>query len=213
MISVLICDDHALVRYGIAAVLEAHGEFRLVGAVGEGARAVELAARERPDVVLMDLLMPGMNGVEATREIRRASPGSQVLLLTSHEGEEPALEALQAGAISYLLKDTPPAELVQAIMRAARGEATLHPRVAVAMVRALSQPRGAAPEGLSEREAEVLSLVADGLSNAQIAARLALAEKTVKNHVSNLLAKLQLEDRTQAAVYAWRQGLKGQPRG
>ncbi|MDC6171060.1 response regulator, partial [Paucibacter sp. XJ19-41] len=144
MISVLICDDHALVRYGIAAVLEAHGEFRLVGAVGEGARAIELAQRERPQVVLMDLLMPGMNGVETTREIRRVSPDSQVLLLTSHEGDEPVLEVLRAGAISYLLKDTPPAELVQAIERAARGEATLHPRVAGAMVRALTQPRGAA---------------------------------------------------------------------
>ncbi len=129
-------------------------------------------------------------------------------MLTSHEGEEAALEALQAGAISYLLKDTPPAELVLAIERAARGEATLHPRVAAAMVRSLSQPRAGMPGGLSERESEVLQLVADGLSNAQIATRLSLAEKTVKNHVSNLLAKLQLEDRTQAAVYAWRQGLK-----
>lgn len=208
MISVLICDDHPLVRYGIASVLEAYGEFRLVGAVGDGSTAVEVAKREQPDVVLMDLLMPCMNGVEATREIRRVCPNSQVLLLTSHEGEQSVLDALHAGAISYLFKDTPPADLVRAIERAAVGESTLAPRVASAMVRALSHPPVASRDGLSERETEVLSLIADGLNNSQIADQLKLSEKTIKNHVSNLLSKLKLNDRTQAAVYAWRNGLK-----
>ncbi|OWQ92132.1 DNA-binding response regulator [Roseateles aquatilis] len=209
MISILICDDHAVVRYGIMAVLEAQGEFRLVGAVGDGDAAIAVAAREQPQVVLMDLLMPGRNGVDTTREIKRVSPGSHVMLLTSHEGDEHLVEAMQAGAISYLLKDTPPGELVQAIERTARGEPALHPRIATAMMRALSGPAAeVAPDLLTPREAEVLGLIAEGLPNAAIAARLGLSEKTVKNHVTSILAKLQVDDRTQAAVFAWRQRLK-----
>jgi two-component system, NarL family, response regulator LiaR len=208
MISVLICDDHAVVRYGIMAVLEAHGGFRLVGAVAEGAAAVHLAERDPPDVVLMDLLMPGMNGVEATRRLKKISPRSHVMLLTSHEGEDYLVDATRAGAISYLLKDTPPAELVAAIERTARGESSLHPRIAAAMMRALSRDQAATADNLSTRETEVIKLIADGLSNARISERLAISEKTVKNHVSNVLEKLQLQDRTQAAVYAWRKGFK-----
>ena len=208
MISVLICDDHAVVRYGIMAVLEAHGGFRLVGAVSDGLAAVQLAERDPPDVVLMDLLMPGMNGVEATRKLKQTSPRSNVMLLTSHEGEDYLVDATRAGAISYLLKDTPPAELVLAIERTARGEASLHPRVAGAMMRVLRRDHAVSADHLSARETEVIKLIADGLSNAKIAERLAISEKTVKNHVSNVLEKLQLQDRTQAAVYAWREGYK-----
>jgi NarL family two-component system response regulator LiaR len=211
MISVLICDDHAVVRYGVMAVLEAHGDFRLVGAVGDGDAAIALAQRDPPDVVLMDLLMPGRNGVETTREIRRVSPRSRVMLLTSHEGDEHLVDAMQAGATSYLLKDTTPADLVQAIERTARGEPALHPKIAAAMVRALSGPAAgsASPaDALTERETEVLNLIAEGLPNAAIAQRLGVSEKTVKNHVTSILAKLQVEDRTQAAVFAWRQRLK-----
>jgi NarL family two-component system response regulator LiaR len=211
MISVLICDDHAVVRYGVMAVLEAHGDFRLVGAVGDGDAAIALAQRDPPDVVLMDLLMPGRNGVETTREIKRLSPRSRVMLLTSHEGDEHLVDAMQAGATSYLLKDTPPAELVQAIERTARGEPALHPKIAAAMVRALTGPAAgsaSAADALTEREAQVLNLIAEGLPNAAIAQRLGVSEKTVKNHVTSILAKLQVEDRTQAAVFAWRQRLK-----
>lgn len=211
MISVLICDDHAVVRYGVMAVLEAHGDFRLVGAVGDGDAAIALAQRDPPDVVLMDLLMPDRNGVETTREIKRVSPRTRVMLLTSHEGDDHLVDAMQAGATSYLLKDTPPAELVQAIERTARGEPALHPRIAAAMMRKLSGPAAgsASPaDALSERETEVLNLIAEGLPNAAIAQRLGVSEKTVKNHVTSILAKLQVQDRTQAAVFAWRQRLK-----
>lgn len=209
MISVLICDDHALVRYGIMSVLEAQGDFRLVGAASDGDAAIEMAARERPQVVLMDLLMPGRNGVETTREIKRVSPSSHVLLLTSHEGDEYLMEAMQAGATSYLLKDTPPAELVLAIERTARGESTLHPRIASAMVKALSGTAAPGqPDALTTRETEILNLIAEGLANATIAERLSLSEKTVKNHVTSILAKLQLDDRTQAAVFTWKQRMR-----
>jgi NarL family two-component system response regulator LiaR len=209
MISVLICDDHALVRYGIMSVLEAYGDFRLVGATGDGKVAIDIAARDRPEVVLMDLLMPGLNGVDTTREIKRVSPGSQVMLLTSHEGDEYLVDAMQAGAISYLLKDSPPADLVQAIERTARGEPALHPRIAKAMFSALSRTEPSLkPDELSERESEVLNLIAEGLANASIAKRLSISEKTVKNHVTSILSKLQLDDRTQAAIYTWKQRMK-----
>lgn len=209
MISILICDDHAVVRYGIMAVLEAHGSFRLVGSVSDGDAAITVAAHEQPQVVLMDLLMPNRNGVDTTREIKRVSPRSHVMLLTSHEGDEHLVAAMQAGAISYLLKDTPPAELVHAIERTARGEPALHPRIAAAMVRALSGKQSDTSHNqLTSRETEILNLVAEGLSNRAIAAQLQLSEKTVKNHMTNILAKLELNDRTQAAVFAWRQRLK-----
>jgi DNA-binding NarL/FixJ family response regulator len=154
--------------------------------------------------------MPGRNGVETTREIKRVSPRSRVMLLTSHEGDEHLVDAMQAGATSYLLKDTPPAELVQAIERTARGEPALHPKIAAAMVRALSGPAAgsaSAADALTGREAEVLNLIAEGLPNAAIAQRLVVSEKTVKNHVTSILAKLQVADRTQAAVFAWRRRL------
>ncbi len=213
MISILICDDHAVVRYGIAAVLESYGQFRLVGAVSDAQQALAVIARDPPDVVLMDLLMPGINGIAATRAIRASGARSRIMLLTSHEGDDYLLEALQAGASSYLLKDTPPQELVTAIERTAMGESVLHPRIAGAMVRILTKPR--APDGaampLTEREIDVLRLIAEGLSNTEISQQLAIALKTAKNHVSNILEKLQLSDRTQAAVYAWREGIVRRP--
>jgi NarL family two-component system response regulator LiaR len=207
MISILICDDHAVVRYGVMAVLEAYGRFRLVGAVGDGDAAIELAQRDQPDVVLMDLLMHGRDGVETTREIKRVSPRSRVLMLTSYEGDEHLVTALRAGVSNYLLKDIAPADLVQAIENTLSGELVLNPKVAAAMVRALSGPASDFPpigDALTQREVGVLNLIAEGLPNAAIAHQLSVSVKTVKNHVTSILSKLQVADRTQAAVLEWK---------
>jgi len=160
--------------------------------------------------VLMDLVMPGMDGVEATRQVKRVSPRTQVVVLTSYHEDEHIFPALKAGALSYILKDVSPNELAEAIRKAALGEAVLHPRVAARVIKELQGvPRDAINvyNELSDRELEVLKLIAEGLSNAAIAERLVLSEKTVKGHVSNILSKLQVADRTQAAVYAWREGV------
>jgi NarL family two-component system response regulator LiaR len=194
---------------GVRAYLESQPDFEVVGEAGSGAEAVELAEALAPDVVLMDLAMPGMDGIEATDRIRRVSPRSQVVVLTSYHDDAHIFPAVKAGALSYLLKDAPPEKVAEAVRAAARGEATLHPRVAA---RVLSEVRGqqdAAPNpflDLTEREQEVLRLIADGQPNERIAEGLVLSEKTVKGHVSNILSKLHLADRTQAAVYAWREG-------
>ncbi len=209
-ISVLIVDDHAIVRHGMRAFLEALDEFRVVGEAANGKEAVRLAAEHVPDVVLMDLIMPEMDGVEATRQIKQVSPHTQVVVLTSYHADEHIFPALRAGAISYVLKDVPMDELAQAIRRAAHGEATLHPGVAARIVRELRGPRGELPNPfteLSDREIEVLRLIAEGLSNLEIAERLFVTENTVKGHVSNILGKLHLADRTQAAIFAWREGV------
>ncbi|MGH2514183.1 MAG: LuxR C-terminal-related transcriptional regulator, partial [Ktedonobacterales bacterium] len=193
--------------------LEADGGFAVVGEVGSGGEAVLLASDLAPDVVLMDLVMPEMDGVTATRLLKQQSPRSQVLVLTSYHDDEHIFPAIRAGALSYLLKSTGLDELTEAVRRAARGEATLHPHVAARIVRELS---GATGENvtlyatLTEREREVLRLIADGLHNAEIAERLIISERTVKSHVNNILAKLQVADRTQAAIFAWRQGIMGQ---
>jgi NarL family two-component system response regulator LiaR len=210
-LTVLITDDHTLVRQGIRALLAAQADIEVVGDAATGEAAVELAREHAPDVALVDVLMPGMGGIETTRRLKEASPRTQVLMLTSSHEEEHIVPALRAGALSYLLKDASAEELVQAVRRAAAGEATLHPRVASQVVRLLREPsreRPSAHAELSEREREVLLLIADGSSNADIAERLGVSEKTVKSHVSNILGKLHLEDRTQAAVFAWREGLK-----
>jgi NarL family two-component system response regulator LiaR len=209
-ITVLIVDDHALVRSGVRAYLQSQPDLQVVGEAGSGEEALRLAEDLVPDVVLMDLLMPGMDGVEATRHICRSSPHTQVVVLTSYHEDEHVFPAIKAGARSYLLKDVGPEELAEAVRAAARGEATLHPRVAARLVQELHAGRERAPNvftELSAREQEVLRLVAEGLPNSEIAARLVLSEKTVKSHVSNILAKLHLADRTQAAVFAWREGL------
>lgn len=209
-ISVLLVDDHALVRRGVRAFFETLDGISVVGEAESGEEAVEQAVTLAPDVVLLDLILPGIDGVEAARRIRAASPRTQVILLTSFHDDAHVLPAIRAGALSYLLKDVGPEELGQAVRRAARGEATLHPRVAAQVMASLANPPApSAPDpGLTEREHEVLGLIADGLSNADIAEKLFVSEKTVKSHVSNILGKLHLADRTQAAVYAWREGLK-----
>jgi NarL family two-component system response regulator LiaR len=209
-ISVLIADDHAVVRHGIRALLEAEGGFEVVGDVASGAEAVLLVADLAPDVVLMDLVMPEMDGVKATRLVKQRSPRSQVIVLTSYHEDEQIFPAIRAGALSYLLKGVGLDELTEAVRKAARGEAVLHPRVAARLVQELhGAPRESAAlyEALSTREREVLQLIASGLHNAEIAERLVISERTVKSHVNNILAKLQVADRTQAAIYAWRSGV------
>jgi DNA-binding NarL/FixJ family response regulator len=211
-ITILIVDDHAVVRRGARAYLEAQPDFAVVGDVSSGGEAVLLAADLAPDVVLMDLVMPGMDGVQATRLVKQKSPCSQVIVLTSYHEDEHIFPAIRAGALSYLLKDIGLPDLADAIRKAAHGDVVMHPHIAARVVQELE---GAAHHDtasyaqLSEREREVLHLIAEGLSNAQIAARLVLSEKTVKSHVRNILGKLHLVDRTQAAIFAWRQGLMG----
>jgi NarL family two-component system response regulator LiaR len=169
-----------------------------------------MAAELAPDVVLMDLVMAGIGGVEATRQVKQVSPHSQIIVLTSYHEDEYIFPALRAGALSYVLKDVGPDELADTVRKAARGESMLHPRVASRVVEELRGTRRDTPNlftDLSDRELEVLRLIADGLSNAEIADRLIISEKTVKGHVSNILGKLHMMDRTQAAVFAWQQGL------
>ncbi|MBC7805300.1 MAG: response regulator transcription factor [Akkermansiaceae bacterium] len=215
MITILLVDDHELVRRGIRAFLESKPGLVFVGEAETGEVALTMAQEHAPDVVLLDLLLPGMDGVETTRRIKAVSPRSQVVILTSYHENEHILPALQAGAISYLLKDVGPSALEDAVRRAVRGEAVLHPKVATKVMRSLSsrgqysRTRQQGPLGpeLTSREAEVLRHIASGLPNAEIATKLFVTEKTVKSHVSNILNKLHLSDRTQAAVYAWREGI------
>ncbi len=209
-ISILLVDDHAVVRFGLKAYLDAQPDFSVAGEAGTGAEAVRLVEELAPDVVLMDLAMPGMDGIEATSRIRRASPHTQVVVLTSFHADAHIFPAIKAGALSYLLKDVGPEEVAEAVRSAARGEAILSPRVAARLVQEMRGARGQEINPyteLSEREQEVLRLIAEGLSNTQIAERLVISDKTVKGHVSNILGKLHLADRTQAAVYAWREGV------
>jgi NarL family two-component system response regulator LiaR len=209
-ISILIADDHALVRHGIRDFLEIQADLSVVGEADSGEAAVRLARELAPDVVLMDLVMPGMGGVEATRQVKQVSPHSQIIVLTSYHEDEYIFPALRAGALSYVLKDIGPEELADTVRRAARGESVLHPRVAARVVQEVRGARNDTPNlftELSDRELEVLRLIADGLSNAEIARKLVISEKTVKGHVSNILGKLHMLDRTQAAVFAWQQGL------
>jgi len=210
LISVLLVDDHAMVRQGVRAFLETQSGISVVGEAGSGDEAVKLAAQHIPDVILMDLIMPDMDGVETTRRVKQVSPRSQIVVLTSYHEDEHIFPALKAGALSYILKDISAEELASAVRKAAAGEAVLHPRVAARVIKELRGMRGDKVNPfteLSERELEVLKLIADGMSNAEMAAKLVLSEKTIKGHVSNILSKLHLVDRTQAAVYAWREGV------
>lgn len=209
---VLLVDDHAVVRQGLRAYLELQPDIEVCGEAGSAAHGTELALQMRPDVALVDMVMPGGDGVQATKSIRQASPQTQVVILTSSTDESTVRPALEAGAVSYQLKDVAGPELVDTIRRAARGETLLHPRVAAGLVRSLRvEPRPDPLANLSTREREVLLLIAEGLSNQNIADRLGIGEATVKTHVGNLLSKLELTDRTQAAVWAWRQKLVSPP--
>jgi NarL family two-component system response regulator LiaR len=209
-ITVMIVDDHEMVRNGAKGYLEAQPEITVVAEAESGAEAVRLAREFVPHVVLMDLVMPGMDGVEATRKVKDISPRTQIIILTSFHEDEHIFPALQAGAISYILKDVKARELVEAIQRAAKGEATLHPRVAARLIRQFSSgepERSTLFTELTEREVEVLTLIAKGFTNQKIADDLVISIGTVKGHVSNILSKLHLADRTQAAVYAWQEGI------
>lgn len=208
--TLIIVDDHAIVRQGVRAFLDTQPDLKVVGEAESGEEAIRLAAEQAPDVVLMDLVMPGMDGVEATRRVKQVSPRSRVIVLTSYHQDEHIFPAIRAGALSYLLKDVAPPELAEAVRKAARGEAVLHPRVAARVIQEIHGAKRDAVNPfteLSERELEVLKLIADGASNEEIANRLVISEKTVKSHVSNVLSKLHVADRTQAAVYAWREGV------
>jgi NarL family two-component system response regulator LiaR len=209
-IRVMIVDDHEMVRRGASSYLEAQPDISVVAQAGTGEEAVKLAEEFIPDVVLMDLVMPGMDGVDATRKVKDVSPRTQIIVLTSFHQDEYIFPALQAGAISYLLKDVKAGELVEAIRRAARGEATLHPKIAGRVIKAFRslEPGESTPfVMLTERELEVLKLIAKGYSNDKIADQLVISMGTVKGHVSNILSKLHLADRTQAAAYAWTEGI------
>ena len=210
-IKVLIVDDHQVVRQGLRTFLELHEEFLVVGEAGDGLQAVELAAQLTPDIVLMDLVMPALDGIAATARIKTLGKGIKVIALTSFTEDDKVIPAIQAGASSYLLKDVSPDALVEAILAVHRGEARLHPQVMrklmeqIAYQAPLESP-APAPQ-LTRREQEVLSLVAKGCSNRLIAQTLVISEKTAKTHVSNILSKLGLEDRTQMAIHAIRNGL------
>jgi len=216
-ITVFVVDDHDLVRKGLRYYLSTAADVEIVGETGDAETAVVQAAELVPDVVLMDLLLPlqpgaepsDEGGVQATRGVRQVSPRTQVVVLTSFSQDELVFAAIKAGALSYLLKDTDAETVLHAVRSASRGEAILHPRIAqrlMAEVSAATQGQDPGTE-LTGREMEVLRLIAQGLSNAEIADQLVITERTVKAHVSNLLGKLHLSDRTQAAVYAWREGL------
>jgi DNA-binding NarL/FixJ family response regulator len=209
-IRVLIVDDHAVVREGLRTFLELQDGIEIAGEAADGAQAIELAAALEPDVILMDLVMPHVDGVGAMREIRRLVSGSRVIVLTSYLDDDRLLPAIEAGADGYLLKDVEPAELARAIRTVQAGEAMIAPTVAGRLLRSLSQPRGRAAgdgERLTPREHEVLALIAAGRSNKRIALELGIAEKTVKTHVGHVLAKLGVSDRTQAALLAVQRGL------
>ena len=206
VISVVIADDHPFVRHGLRTYLDTLDDLEVAGEAADGAEAVELAVRLLPDVVLMDLVMPELDGVEATRKIREASPATKVIVLTSFDADEQVFPAIKAGAAGYLLKDVRPAELADAVRKASRGEALLAPSVAAKLMQEVAGDRSPAA-GLTERELEVLRLIARGLSNKMIARELVVSEKTVKTHVGHVLAKLGVADRTQAAVLAVQAGL------
>jgi len=205
VIRVLITDDHAVLREGLRSFLELQDGIEIVGDAADGAEAVELAERLRPAVVLMDLVMPKLDGVEAMRELRERVPETRVIILTSYIDDERLLPAIRAGAAGYLLKNAEPQELARAIRAADAGEALIDPTVAARLVERLADERGGdSYESLTAREREVLDLIARGFSNKRIALELGIAEKTVKTHVGNVLGKLGVADRTQAAVYATR---------
>jgi DNA-binding NarL/FixJ family response regulator len=211
VVRVLICDDQDVVCEGLSAILKTASGVQVVGVAHDGAEALELVPEVQPDLVLMDLKMPGMNGIQATRHIRAQYPQVRVLVLTTYDADEWVFDAIRSGAAGYLLKDTPRDQLVKAIRGTASGKTHVDPNVAGKLFAQVAQAPAAADtrvaDSLSEREREVLGLLARGLSNADIAARLCLSEGTVRNYVSSIFGKLDVSDRTQAAVMAIRYGL------
>ncbi len=207
-IRVLVVDDHAIVRKGVVALMATEASIQVVGEAGNGVDALAQAQALRPDVILMDLVMPELDGIEAIRQITSAQLGARILVLTSFAADDKVFPALKAGALGYLLKDSNPDDLIEAIRQVYRGESWLHPAVARKVLSELAHPGHSDHlEPLTDRETEVLCLVAEGLSNREIAERLVLSEATVRTHVSSLLSKLHLASRTQAALYALREGL------
>jgi NarL family two-component system response regulator LiaR len=208
-IRVLIADDHAVVREGLRGLITSEPGMTVVGEASDGAEAVQKARSLHPDVILLDLMMPRKDGLEAISEIKGENPDARILVLTSFAGDEQLFPAIKSGALGYLLKDSSPAELLQAIRQVYMGESSLHPTVARKLICEFNRPAtlSAAGEQLTEREVEVLRLVAQGLSNQEIGEILFVSERTVRTHVSNILAKLHLANRTQAALYALREGL------
>jgi len=208
-IRLLITDDHSIVRKGIKALLATEKDLQVVGEAENGADAVEKSAALKPDVVLMDLVMPEMDGIEATRRITTEQPGTKILVLTSFAADDKVFPAIKAGALGYLLKDSTPDQLLEAIRQVYKGEPSLEPSIARKVLQELSRPGQGkqTTEPLTERELDVLRLIAQGMSNKEIATKIFVAEWTVRSHVSNILGKLHLASRTQAALYALRSGL------
>src|SRR5690349_10301968 len=204
-IRLLLVDDHAVVRQGLRMFLNLDPDFEIVGEAADGNAALKLARELQPDVVLMDLLMPGMDGIEATGILRKEMPDIEVIALTSVLEDSSVVGAIRAGAIGYLLKDTEANELIRSIKAAAEGQVRLSPQAAARLMREVRAPES--PEALTERETEVLRLLAQGQSNKEVARALSIGEKTVKTHVSSILGKLNVSSRTQAALYAVRIGL------
>ncbi|GMV34108.1 MAG: DNA-binding response regulator [Chloroflexota bacterium] len=208
---ILLCDDQAVIRDGLEMLLTLEKDFQVVGSAQDGQEAVELAAKKQPDLILMDLKMPGMNGIEATREIRKKFPAIKILVLTTYDEDEWVFDAIRAGASGYLLKDTPRQKIIEAIRGTVEGKSFLDPAVAGKLMTQVAsnqtQPASILTDKLTERELDVLRLLAKGMTNTDIAGTLHLSEGTVRNHVSAILEKLGVSDRTQAAVIAIQHGL------
>jgi len=210
-IRILIADDHTLVRAGLRALFSTEPGMEVAGEAADGVEAVLKARSLRPDIILLDLVMPRKGGIEAIHEIKEENPDVRILVLTSFTDDDKVFPAIKAGALGYLLKDSTPQALLQAIHDVHRGESSLDPTIARKLIRELNQPPALprTEEPLTAREVEVLRLVAQGLSNQEIAERMVVSERTVRTHVSNILSKLHLANRTQAALYAIREGLTG----
>lgn len=208
-IRILIVDDHAIVRTGLSALIEAESDLELVGQAANGVEAIEAFNKIKPDVVLMDLIMPRMGGIEAIQKIIQDNPSASILVLTSFSEDNKVIPAIKAGALGYILKDSSPEELIKAIHDVNEGKPSLHNSIARILMQDVAHGRDeqTLEDPITDRELDVLILVAQGLSNKEIAEKLVISEATVRFHVSNILAKLHLENRTQAALYAIKEGL------